>query len=447
MVVGNLELINCDGRRIPELVIFKSVYRFHGTQIEMFCFLVVLMSIMSVVVQAENWSGWRGPNRNAVSSEAHVPIHWSQQEGVRWRVGLPGAGISSPVVWEDRILLTSSDGPRQDDLHIICLARQDGKVLWHQRLWGTAPTRYHVTKSSMASPTPVTDGKHVYAFFGTGDLFCLALDGHLVWHRSLAAEYGQFENRFSATSSPLLYEDMVLVQCDHYGRSYVLAVEKTTGADRWKVDRPDEWLSWSSPQIVPVNQQGTGELLLCGSRKIDAFEPKTGTKLWTVTGMQHECIPTPVFGHGLIYVVSGPGGKTMSIRPGGRGDVSDTHVVWENSHGTPFVPSAILVGDFYYLVDDAGIATCLDAHDGSRVWRRRFPGKYTASPVATAEHIYFCNEEGDTIVLQAKQRKYERVARNRLDEPIFASPAVSQGNLYLRTTHHLFCIGFGAGVP
>jgi outer membrane protein assembly factor BamB len=408
------------------------------------CFFIGFLVLFPCpAIQAENWAGWRGPNSNGISSEDNASVSWSESEGVRWKSPFPGTGISSPIVWDDRVFLTSSDGPKQDDLHIICLSRQDGRMLWHQRLWGTSATRYHATKSSMASPTPVTDGQHVFAFFGTGDVFCLEMSGQLVWHRSLSSEYGRFENRFSATSSPLLYEDTVIVQCDHHGDSYVVALDMKTGTNRWKVDRPDDWLSWSSPRVVPVREDNSHELLLCGSKKLDALEPRTGEELWTVGGLQNECIPTPVFGHGLIYAVSGPGGKTLAIRPGGRGDVSVSHVVWENTRGVPFVPSAILVGDFYYLVEDDGIATCLDAHDGKRVWQKRLPGRFTASPIATAQHIYFCNEDGETTVIRAHQRRHEQVARNRLDEPIFASPAISQGDVFIRTSGHLFCIGSG----
>ena len=161
------------------------------------CSLIVAIAAMQcALVHAENWVGWRGPNRNAVSSEKNIITTWSEEEGIRWRSPLPGAGISSPAIWGNHVFLTSSDGPKQDDLHVICLSRHDGSELWHQRLWGTSPTRYHTTKSSMASPTPVTDSKHVFAFFGTGDLFCLDREGQLIWHRSLATEYGRFENRF-----------------------------------------------------------------------------------------------------------------------------------------------------------------------------------------------------------------------------------------------------------
>ncbi len=400
---------------------------------------LAILASFAADVTAENWPGWRGPSRNGVTTEKNIPWQWSSEEGICWRIPVPGSGISNPVIWEDRVIVTASDGPQQADLHVICYAREDGRELWHQRLWGSAPTRYHAEKSSMASPAPVTDGKHVFAFFGTGDVFCFDMQGQLQWQRSLASEYGRFENRFAASSSPLLFEDLLLLQCDHYGDSYVLALEQSTGANRWKTDRPETWLSWASPQLVPVADGGQ-ELILSGSHKVDAFDPRTGEKLWTVTGMCRECIPTPVFGNGHLYVVSGPKGPTMAIQPGGRGDVTATHVKWQNRRGAPFVPSAILVGDYYYLVDDAGIATCLDSKTGKRLWQKRFPGKFTASPVAGDGKLFFTNESGETVVIAAGVPEYRRLARNSVGEPVYASAAISGGQFYLRTNRHLICI-------
>lgn len=404
------------------------------------CWPALLAAIWAPSVDAENWPGWRGPERTGISSETEIPIEWSAAEGVLWKAALPGSGISNPIIWEDRVFVTSSDGPKQDELHLICLARDDGAKRWHLRLWGTSPTLYHATKSNMATPSPVTDGRHVYAFYGTGDVFCVDRDGGLVWHRSLAAEYGPFENRFAASSSPILYRDMLLVQCDHYGGSYVIAIDKRTGANRWKTDRPECWLSWSSPQLVPVGND-QHELVVSGSHKLEAFDPLTGEKLWTVSGLSRECVPTPVLGHGLVYAVSGPHGDTLAIKPGGRGDVTETHVVWESPRGAPFVPSSIVVGDHYYLVDDKGIATCLDARTGQLVWRKRFGGAFTASPVAAGDKIYFCDESGVTWVVQAGLPTYRELARNSIDEPIYASPAISQGRVFLRGAQHLYCIG------
>ncbi|MGE0607189.1 MAG: PQQ-binding-like beta-propeller repeat protein [Pirellulales bacterium] len=396
----------------------------------------------------ENWPGWRGPNRSGVSNARGLPQTWSKTEGVQWTAELPGSGISNPIVWEDRVIVTSSDGPKQDELHIICLNRVNGGKLWHSRLWGTSPTLCHGTKSTMASPSPVTDGQHIYAFFGTGDLFCLDMEGRLAWQRALADEYGEFENRFAASSSPLLFEDTVILQCDHYGQSYALAVDKSTGQNRWKTDRPECWLSWSSPIVAPVmDQNGTTakshELILCGSEKVDALDPRTGEKLWTLGGFEHECIPTPLFGHGLILAVSGPNGVTHAIRPGGRGDIAATHVAWSSNKGAPFVPSGILVGDYYYLVNDQGIGTCLDARSGKEVWRKRLGGEYTASPVAADGKIYFTNEAGTTLVLQADTAAYVELAQNDIEEPVYASPAISQGTFFLRAAGKLYAIGAG----
>ena len=197
----------------------------------------------------------------------------------------------------------------------------------------------------------------------------------------------------------------------------------------------------------PVPIQGRHELVVCGSLKVDAFDPLTGERLWTVGGMRRECIPTPVVAHGRVYVASGPSGPSMAIRPGGRGDVTRTHVVWSNARGAPFVPSAIVVGDYYYLVDDKGIATCLGAHDGRLRWQKRLRGRFTASPVSGDGKIYFVNEAGETTVIRAGIGKYVEVAKNHVQEPVFASPAISQGHLFLRTAKHLICIGPKASSP
>jgi hypothetical protein len=271
-------------------------------------------------------------------------------------------------------------------------------------------------------------------------LFCLDLDGRLVWQRALSAEYGMFENRFAASSSPLLFEDTVILQCDHYGSSYAIAIDKQSGANRWKRDRPEVWLSWSSPTCVKTGNTDGCELILCSSEKIDALDPRSGEKRWTLRGMARECIPTPVAGHGLLYAVSGPNGTSFAIRPGGRGDVTDSRVVWTSTRGNPYVPSAILVGDHYYLVDDHGIATCLEAASGKIAWRKRLGGDFTASPVSAEGRVYFTNEAGSTVVIRADTAGYEELARNSIDEPVFASPAISAGRFFLRSASHLWCL-------
>jgi outer membrane protein assembly factor BamB len=261
----------------------------------------------------------------------------------------------------------------------------------------------------------------------------------LIWQRSLASEYGVFENRFAAASSPLVFGDLLILQCDHYGDSYVLAIDKRTGRNRWKTDRPEVWLSWSSPVCVHVPSTDRWELLVSGSEKLDGLDPTSGEKLWTLRGMARECIPTPVTGHGLVYAVSGPGATSFAVRPGGRGDVSDSHVEWTSARGNPYVPSAILVDDYYYLVDDHGVATCLDAQTGQQAWRKRLGGDFTASPVAADGRIYFTNETGSTLVIRAGG-SYEELTRNEIGEPVYASPAISGGRFFLRTANRLWCL-------
>lgn len=403
-----------------------------------FTVCAVVAFLIATNAHCENWPGWRGPRRNGISNETRVPTRWTDSEGIQWKVPIIDSGGSSPIVWEDKIFLTAADGPRKSNLHVICLSRDTGKEIWHRQFWGTAPTLFHDPKGSMATPAPVTDGSLVFAFFGTGDVFCLDVAGDLHWQRSLAGEYGEFENRFGAASSPVVYDGTLILQCDHYGASYIVAIDKQTGANRWKVNRPECWLSWSSPQLVPVGERF--ELVVSGSHKVDAFNPASGEKLWTVQGMARECIPTPVFGDGLVFVVSGPNNPTLAIRPGGTGDVTASHVAWQNQRGAPFVPSAIVVGAHYYLVDDQGIGTCLDAQKGKLLWQKRFAGAYSASPVAAEGRVYFTDEAGTTIVVDANEKRFREVSRNSLGEPVFASPAISDGRIFIRSASHLFAI-------
>jgi len=387
---------------------------------------------------AENWPGWRGPSRNGVTDDVGVPLNWTPSENVLWKTPVPGIGTSNPVVWKDQVFLTASEGRHHGELHVICYDRDSGRERWHRRLWGTAPTLFY-PKSGMASSSPVIDGRRLWTSFGSGDVFCFDLDGGLVWHRALADEYGPFENRFAAASSPLLFEDSLILQCDHYGPSYLLALDKNTGANRWKSERPEVWLSWSSPQIVFAGDRP--ELVVAGSEKLDGYNPITGQRLWTVRGLARECVPTPLFTKGLILSVSGPNGVHVAVRPGGSGDVTETHVVWREERGTSFVPSAIIVGDRYYLADDKGIATCLDVATGRIVWRQRLGGKFTASPVSAGGNIFFTDETGSTLVVDAKQNEFREVTRNEIGEPVYASAAISQGKMFVRTAKNLVCIG------
>ena len=401
---------------------------------------LLLMASQVVALHGEDWPGWRGPLRTGVTPDRGAPLTWSATENVAWKAPLVGTGTSNPIVWQDRVFLTASAGRDQGELHVVCFDRETGTERWHQKLWGTAPTLYY-PKNGMAGPSPITDGKKLWTFFASGDVFCFDLDGGLLWQRSLAEEYGPFENRFAATSSPLLFEDLLLVQCDHYGSSYLVALDSATGANRWKTDRPEAWLSWSSPQLVAVEGKSEQtELVICGSEKMYGYDPRTGALLWTVRGLARECVPTPVLAPGVLISASGPNGVHVAVKPGGRGDVTDTHVVWKNDRGTSFVPSPIVVGSRYYLAEDKGILSCLDVASGELNWRKRLNGKFTASPISAEGRIYFTDEAGATLVVDAAASDYAELARNEIGEDVHASPAIADGRFYLRTAKHLYCL-------
>lgn len=401
---------------------------------------VMLIASQAVALHSEDWPGWRGPLRTGVTADRGVPLTWSATENVAWKAPLVGTGTSNPIIWQDRVFLTASAGRDQGELHVVCFDRETGTERWHQKLWGTAPTLYY-PKNGMAGPSPITDGKKLWTFFASGDVFCFDLDGGLLWQRSLADEYGPFENRFAATSSPLLFEDLLLVQCDHYGSSYLVALDSATGANRWKTDRPEAWLSWSSPQLVAVEGKSEQtELVICSSEKMHGYDPRTGKLLWTVRGLARECVPTPVLAPGVLISASGPNGVHVAVKPGGRGDVTDTHVVWKNDRGTSFVPSPIVVGPRYYLAEDKGILSCLDVASGELNWRKRLNGKFTASPISAEGRIYFTDEAGATLVVDAAASDYVELARNEIGEDVHASPAIADGRFYLRTAKHLYCL-------
>jgi outer membrane protein assembly factor BamB len=268
-------------------------------------------------------------------------------------------------------------------------------------------------------------------------VFCLDLSGNLIWCRSLAQEYEPFQNRFAMGSSPVLAGDILILQCDHWGQSYLIGIDKRTGVNVWKTDR-SEHVSWSSPLLVDVD--GRTEFVVCATFQVKGYDARTGRELWRVDGMTRECIPTAVAGNGLIYAVSGQKGETLAIRLGGRGDVTETHVAWRNARNAPFVPSAVWLDGLYYLVDDSGIAACFEADTGKVVWQQRLGGAFTASPVAADGKIYFVDESGTCTVIRAG-RKFEVIAKNQVNEPVFASPAIAQSDLFVRSDRNLFCIG------
>lgn len=391
--------------------------------------------LLSVVLPApgaaDHWPRFRGPDGQGTARTRGLPLRWSRSQNVLWRTPLP-PGNSSPIIWGDRIFLTSAatDGSGRS---VHCLRRSDGQLLW------TALCPPHELepmvrdKNGYASATPVTDGERVIAYFGSGGLLALDFEGRQLWHHPLPG----FDSTWGSGSSPLLYEDsLIMIHDQNKADSLFVCLDKYTGELCWQQQR-GRAMGWSTPVVVRVGDHD--ELLFAGGETVKGYDPRTGEELWSLTGPTHEVIPALVVGPDLVYSASGRLGPTIALVPGGRGDVTGTHLVWQTTRGGPHVPSPILYEGRLYTVNDTGIATALDAQTGEVVWQHRIRDRFSASPISAEGVLYFCSEGGSTYVLRAGDT-FELLAQNELEEPILASPAALDGRLYIRTAEALYCL-------
>ncbi len=416
-----------------------------------------------------NWSGWRGPEGTGISAETNLPSEWSATKNLKWKTAIPGRGHSSPIVWGDCVFLTTDvegevvPGAKaiphklegQDFLHpdsvgadrkhvfkVLCLDRATGKVLWDQTAYeGTVYDNRH-RKGSYAAPTMATDGQMVYAWFGgEGDgLYCYDFKGKLMWKTPVGkiASVGM-----GPGTSPVLVDNVVVLQCDEDEgqKSFIAGIDKKTGKELWRTPRRVQ-SSFATPLVV--RSGGRTEVVTSGFEWIISYDPKTGKELWKTKGTQSNAVPSPLAGHGMAYVYAGyPAKKTLAIKLGGSGELAESSLAWSYDKGTAYVPSSILYGDYLYLMTDRGILTCLDAKTGKLVYeggRIPVPATFTASPVAFDGKLLLTSEDGDTYVIKAGP-KHEVLATNTVGEPVYASPAISDGMIFIRGEKSLFCIG------
>jgi outer membrane protein assembly factor BamB len=389
---------------------------------------------------ASYWTRWRGPSGQGNVAGTNYVDTWSDTTNVKWKVAVAGRGHSSPVVWKDHIFLTTA---RDNGAKVSMLAfrRNDGALLWETQL-PTTGVEHTYPKNSHASATPATDGQRVYASFGTHGLAAFDFNGKVVWQQKL----GDLRNYHGSAGSPVLYKDRVYIYQDHDGSStlgsFVAAFDARTGAVVWKKDR-QESVGWGTAIVIDAG--GRDELIVSGQRKVYAYDPQTGTELWSVRGNTFEVIPTPVVGHGLVFCSSGRAGPTFAIRPGGKGDVTDTHVAWSSPRGSPFVPSAIIHGELLYMINDMqSILTVLNARTGAPVYQERLgqPTRegFSSSPVAVGDKLFFTNDEGQTFVVQAGPT-FKLLRTNELRAQVLASPALVSGTWFWRTESQLIAIG------
>lgn len=435
---------------------------------------VLLPLCPAALVGAEDWPHWRGPGGSGVSSEQTLPVRWSPSENVAWKAPIAGLGISTPIVSGDSVYVTSQigagvtrQGPRlvqggdaaemgeqplgggrakaggsDRTLFVVeAFSRTDGTRRWERRIEAEGALTGTHEKHNLASSSPVTDGETIFAWFGTGQLIALDRAGAVKWQRHLGKEIAPFDIQWGHGSSPVLYRDLVILLCDQPSASYLLAIDKRTGHDRWKADRGKGRTSYSTPLVV---QHASGaELIVNSSERIDAYDPATGRALWYTGEANRFPIPTPVVHDGIVYASRGyRSGPYMAIRTGGTGDVSASHVVWRVPTGAPYVSSLLYYDGVVYMANDVGVLTAVDAKSGERLWQHRVEGVFSASPVGGGGHVYFVSENGDTIVVKAG-RTPAIVSRNAVGERALASPALSNGRVFIRTDEHIFCVGTG----
>jgi outer membrane protein assembly factor BamB len=381
--------------------------------------------------KAEDWPQFRGPGGTGVSAETGLPVRWSATQNIRWKVDLPGRGLSNPVIARGRLFLTACSGPEQQRLHVLCFEAATGKLLWQRKFRATGTTLCH-DKTCMAAPTPVTDGLHVYALFASGDLVGLDRDGNLLWVRSLTGDYPTVGNNVGMAASPIIWQDVLIVPLENAGESYGLGIDTRTGRNRWKVQRP-RGINWVTPLLYQIGTRV--EVVFQTGQELTAYDPATGAKLWSLAGKPLSTIPSPTFGAGLILT---PGSKFLAVRPGAVSE--GVRVSWEARKLPTSYCSPLCYKDRIYTVSGQGIVFCADVATGKPFWDVRLQGQFAASPLAAGGKIYVANEEGTTTVLAAGGDKAEVLAMNALPDVILASPAAAQGALYLRSDRHLYCI-------
>ncbi|HEX5709027.1 MAG TPA: PQQ-binding-like beta-propeller repeat protein, partial [Pyrinomonadaceae bacterium] len=437
--------------------------------------------LLSAAARAQNWPQFRGPQASGVAQgAAAVPATFDAEKAVnlRWKVEIPGLAHSSPVVWGNKVFVTTAvssepkpearfglygdvEPVKNDPKHswkVYALDKATGKILWERVAYEGIPKVKRHPKSSHAASTPATDGKYLIALMGSEGLYAYDMSGKLVWKQDLGVlDAGWFydaDYQWEYAASPIIYKNMVIVQADIQKNSFIAAYDLKTGKQIWKTMREGELPGWSTPAVYEL--KGRAELITAGAKAIRGYDPTTGKELWKLGPMAEIATPTPIIAHDLIYVTSGyrPVQPIYAIKPGAAGDISlkdgkesSESIAWSKQRGGPYMPTPIVYGDLFYACSNNGVLTAYNAKTGEQVYRERLAGKggaFTASPVAADGKLYFASEDGEVFVVKAGP-KYEFVGTNPVGEVMMATPAISDGLLLVRGVNHLFAFGEGGG--
>jgi outer membrane protein assembly factor BamB len=406
-----------------------------------------MLLLMGSIASAENWPGFRGPGRQGISGETKLPISWSANENIAWKVAIEGKGWSSPIVWGDRVFVTTATEEGQS-YRLVCLDRKTGAILWNNEiLRQTAGTRN--ANNSYATATPVTDGVSVFVLAADGTLAAVTFEGKVLW------KYQEFPyfSEHGLGMSPILYNDLLIVALDHtnpgpndkpglyepWDRAVILALDKQSGQVRWKGKRGMSRVGYAVPSVMKVGD--VDQLISSAGDVVQGFDLKSGERIWTAANPGYSTVPSVVIGEGLVFACSGfVDGVLRAVRPDGKGDVTRTHIAWETKNDVPRIPSLLYARPHLYSITETGVLRCLDGATGKEAWRQRIGGKFSASPVWADGKLYLLSESGKTLVAECGA-EYKLIAQNDLGEKCCASPAVSQGNMFIRTEKTLYCIG------
>jgi len=405
--------------------------------------LILLAGIaraLPAAAAAEEWPSWRGPRGDGSSLETGLPTDWDGPTGrnIRWKTAIPGTGHASPIVWGDRIFVVSC---RESELQriLLCLDRTSGRILWEQTVI-RAPLEKKHRLNSYASSTPATDGRLVYvAFLDRNEIVVAAydFDGRQRW----LARPGEFSSMHGFCSSPVLFENLVIVNGDHDGDAYLAALDRQSGKTVWKTPRENKTRSYCVPIIRQID--GRWQMILSGSKCVASYDPRDGSRHWIIDGPTEQFVASLVYNGELLFLTAGfPEFHILAIRPDGRGNVTDTHIAWRTTKGCSYVPSPIVGGGgkYFLLVSDGGLASCFVAATGERLWMERIGPHYSASPIEVDGLIHFLSDRGATKIVRPGPQ-FDLVAENELGEDCYASPAVSRGCIFIRAEKHLYCIG------
>ena len=415
-----------------------------------FALLYVLLAL-TLPARAENWPGFRGPTGQGISTERNLPTEWGREKAVAWKADLSGEGHSSPIVWEKHVFLAAARD-NGTSCRVLAFDRDSGKLVWDTEVFKQNTPRKQ-ERNSLATPTPFTDGKSVYAFFGGGGAAAVGFSGNIVWTNTS----NHFYSQHGLGASPIVYKDLLLMPWDHsiregpdlkigwqtaWDKSYVWALDKNTGKERYKAMRGMSRIGHMTPKVVDVD--GKPQLVSAGGDVVGGFDPDTGERIWWVRSGGEGVTPSPIFGDGVVYTSSGfptnePYAAIRAFRLGGKGEVTRQNLLWEQKKGVPMIPSLLLAGGLLYSIKENGILQCMEPSTGDIIYTERLEGTFSASPVFADGKVYLLNDAGNTTVI-APGREYKELAHNALDEPTQASIAVSGGRLFVRTSKHLYCI-------